>query len=134
MSHQSLLISASARVASAVATLLVVAAIVFFVMRFVPGDPVLNWLGTSFEQADYDRLRAQYGLDLPLAQQFLIWFTNLLKGDLGYSVLTQLSVSGELMRRLPATLELILLALAVALLSQRLSGGPGVVADWPRRT
>ena len=127
MSHQSLLISASARVASAVATLLVVAAIVFFVMRFVPGDPVLNWLGTSFEQADYDRLRAQYGLDLPLAQQFLIWFTNLLKGDLGYSVLTQLSVSGELMRRLPATLELILLALAVAL---PLGIGSGIWAAW----
>ena len=40
--------SALVRIATAVATLLVVAAIVFFVMRFVPGDPILNWLGTSY--------------------------------------------------------------------------------------
>jgi peptide/nickel transport system permease protein len=127
LSNRGLLFSASARVATAAATLLVVAAIVFFVMRFVPGDPVLNWLGTSYEKADYDRLRAQYGLDLPLLQQFLIWFTNLLHGDLGFSVLTQLSVSEELWRRLPATLELILLALAVAL---PLGIGSGIWAAW----
>ena len=127
MSSRSLFVSACARVATAAATLLVVAAIVFFVMRFVPGDPVLNWLGTSYEKADYDRLRAQYGLDLPLIQQFLIWFTRLFQGDLGYSVLTQLSVSAELLRRLPATLELILLALAVAL---PLGIGSGIWAAW----
>ena len=119
--------SAFARVATAGATLLVVAAMVFFVMRFVPGDPVLNWLGTSYEKADYDRLRALYGLDLPLLQQFVIWFTHLFQGDLGYSVLTQLSVSQELLRRIPATLELILLALAVAL---PLGIGSGIWAAW----
>jgi peptide/nickel transport system permease protein len=127
LSNRGLLYSAGVRIATAAVTLLVVAAIVFFVMRFVPGDPVLNWLGTSYEKADYDRLRAQYGLDLPLFQQFLIWFTNLLQGDLGYSVLTQLSVSEELWRRLPATLELILLALAVAL---PLGIGSGIWAAW----
>lgn len=127
MTTRSLLPSALARVATAAITLLVVAAIVFFVMRFVPGDPVLNWLGTSFEQADYDRLRRQYGLDLPLAQQFLIWFTRMFQGDLGYSVLTQLSVSEELLRRLPVTVELILLALAIAL---PLGIGSGIWAAW----
>ena len=127
MSTRGLLLSIGARVATAAATLLVVAAIVFFVMRFVPGDPVLNWLGTSYEKADYDRLRALYGLDLPLLQQFLIWFTRLFQGDLGYSVLTQLSVSAELLRRIPATIELILLALAVAL---PLGVGSGIWAAW----
>ena len=127
MSTRGLLLSIGARVATAAATLLVVAAIVFFVMRFVPGDPVLNWLGTSYEKADYDRLRALYGLDLPLLQQFLIWFTRLFQGDLGYSVLTQLSVSEELLRRIPATIELILLALAVAL---PLGVGSGIWAAW----
>ena len=73
------------------------------------------------------RLRAQYGLDLPLMQQFLIWFVHLLQGDLGYSVLTQLSVSDELLRRIPATLELILLALAVSL---PLGIGSGIWAAW----
>lgn len=127
MSSRSLLLSACGRIASAAVTLLVVAAIVFFVMRFVPGDPILNWLGTSYEKADYDRLRSQYGLDLPLLQQFLIWFTRMFQGDLGYSVLTQLPVAQELMRRLPATIELILLALAIAL---PLGIGSGIWAAW----
>ncbi len=127
MSSRSLLLSAGGRIASAAITLLVVAAIVFFVMRFVPGDPILNWLGTSYEKADYDRLRNQYGLDRPLLQQFLIWFTRMFQGDLGYSVLTQLPVSAELLRRLPATLELIVLALAVAL---PLGVGSGIWAAW----
>ena len=119
--------SALVRIATAVATLLVVAAIVFFVMRFVPGDPILNWLGTSYEKADYDRLRALYGLDLPLLQQCFIWFGRLFQGDLGYSVLTQLSVSTELLRRIPVTLELIALALLVAL---PVGIGSGIWAAW----
>lgn len=127
MLGQGLFFSALTRAATAAATLLVVGAIVFFVMRFVPGDPVLNWLGTSYEKADYDRLRALYGLDLPLLQQFLIWFTRLFQGDLGYSVLTQLSVSDELLRRLPATLELIVLALLIAL---PVGIGAGILAAW----
>lgn len=127
LSSRGLVWSALLRIASAAATLLVVAAIVFFVMRFVPGDPVLNWLGTSYEKSDYDRLRALYGLDLPLHQQFLTWLLHLFQGELGYSVLTQLSVSEELWRRLPATLELIVLALAVAL---PLGIGSGIWAAW----
>jgi peptide/nickel transport system permease protein len=109
------LFSALVRIATAAATLLVVAAIVFFLMRAIPGDPILNWLGSSYEKADYDRLRALYGLDRPLIQQFFIWFKHLFQGDLGYSVLTQLSVTGELFRRIPVTIELIVLALLVAL-------------------
>ena len=119
--------SAVARIATAAATLLVVAAIVFFVMRSIPGDPVLNWLGSSYEKADYDRLRALYGLDLPLVQQFFIWFKHLFQGDLGYSVLTQLSVTAELVRRIPVTVELIVLALLVAL---PLGIGSGIWAAW----
>ena len=122
-----LFFSALARIATAAATLLVVAAIVFFLMRAVPGDPILNWLGSSYEKADYDRLRAVYGLDLPLMQQFFIWFKHLFQGDLGYSVLTQLSVTTELLRRIPVTVELIVLALLVAL---PVGLGAGIWAAW----
>ena len=122
-----LFFSALARIATAAATLLVVAAIVFFLMRAVPGDPILNWLGSSYEKADYDRLRAVYGLDLPLMQQFFIWFKHLFQGDLGYSVLTQLSVTAELLRRIPVTVELIVLALLVAL---PVGLGAGIWAAW----
>ena len=83
--RNALLLTALARIATAAATLMVVAAIVFFVMRLVPGDPVLNWLGSNYDKADYDRLRALYGLDKPVLQQFFIWVERLFHGDLGAS-------------------------------------------------
>ena len=86
--RKGLFVSALARVATAASTLAVVAAIVFFLMRAVPGDPVLNWLGSSYDKADYDRLSALYGLNLPLLEQFVIWVQRLFHGDLGTSVLT----------------------------------------------
>jgi peptide/nickel transport system permease protein len=125
--RQGLFISALARVATAAATLAVVAAIVFFLMRAVPGDPVLNWLGSSYDKADYDRLSALYGLNLPLPEQFLIWVQRLVHGDLGMSVLTHLSVTEELARRIPVTVELILMALLVALPT---GIGAGIWAAW----
>ncbi len=113
------------RLALAATTLLVVAAIVFFLMRAIPGDPVLIWLGTSYDPETYARLKALYGLDRSLGEQFLIWLGNLLQGDLGKSVLTQLPVSTELLRRVPVTVELILMALIIAIL---LGGGAGIWA------
>lgn len=125
--RNALLLTALARIATAAATLMVVAAIVFFVMRMVPGDPVLNWLGSNYDKADYDRLRALYGLDKPVLQQFFIWVERLFHGDLGASVLTNLSVVDELVRRIPVTVELIILALLVAL---PVGIGSGIWAAW----
>jgi ABC-type dipeptide/oligopeptide/nickel transport system permease component len=125
--RNALLLTALARIATAAATLMVVAAIVFFVMRLIPGDPVLNWLGSNYDKADYDRLRALYGLDKPVLQQFFIWVERLFHGDLGASVLTNLSVVDELVRRIPVTVELIILALLVAL---PVGIGSGIWAAW----
>ncbi len=125
--RNALFLTALARIATAAATLMVVAAIVFFLMRLIPGDPVLNWLGSNYDKADYDRLKALYGLDLPVWQQFFIWVQRLLHGDLGSSVLTNLSVVEELVRRIPVTVELIVLALLVAL---PVGIGSGIWAAW----
>ncbi len=125
--RNALFLTALSRIATAVATLLVVAAVVFFLMRLIPGDPVLNWLGSNYDKADYDRLKAFYGLDLPVGQQFFVWVQRLFQGDLGSSVLTNLSVVEELLRRIPVTVELIVLALLVAL---PVGIGAGIWAAW----
>lgn len=115
----------SARLASAAVTLFVIAAVVFFLMRAIPGDPVLIWLGTSYDPQTYARLKEIHGLDRGLIEQFFIWFGHLLRGDLGNSVLTQLPVTQELLRRAPITIELMLMALFVAIL---FGGGAGLWA------
>ena len=125
--RNALLLTALSRIATAAATLIVVAAVVFFLMRLIPGDPVLNWLGSNYDKADYDRLKAFYGLDLPVWQQFFVWVQRLFHGDLGASVLTNLSVVEELVRRIPVTVELIGLALLVAL---PVGIGAGIWAAW----
>lgn len=125
--RNALFLTALSRIATAAATLIVVAAVVFFLMRLIPGDPVLNWLGSNYDKADYDRLKAFYGLDLPVWQQFFVWVQRLLHGDLGASVLTNLSVVEELVRRIPVTVELIGLALLVAL---PVGIGAGIWAAW----
>ena len=125
--RNALFLTALSRIATAAATLIVVAAVVFFLMRLIPGDPVLNWLGSNYDKADYDRLKAFYGLDLPVWQQFFVWVQRLFHGDLGASVLTNLSVVEELVRRIPVTVELIGLALLVAL---PVGIGAGIWAAW----
>jgi len=66
-------------------------------------------------QADVDRLRALYGLDLPIAQQFVVWLKAVLGGDFGISISRRQSVIELILGRLPATLELVLLATLIAL-------------------
>ena len=93
-----------------------VATIVFFLLHLVPGDPVDILLGESALPANKEALRAELKLDRPLLQQYLSYWGNLLQGDLGKSLLSKRSVSELLLERIPATIELALMALTVALL------------------
>jgi len=96
-------------------TLFGVAVVVFVLLRVVPGDPVAMMIPPGASQADIDRLRALYGLDLPIFQQFAVWLKAVLGGDLGISISRRQSVVGLILGRLPATLELVLLATLIAL-------------------
>lgn len=69
------------RLVMAVLTLMGVAVIVFCLLRIVPGDPVAMMISPSATPADIAALRAHYGLDLGLPQQFAIWFGDVLKGS-----------------------------------------------------
>ena len=104
------------RLVTTAVTLLGVAVIVFVVIRVVPGNPIALMLPPGATEADIARLTAFYGLDKPLPQQFLIWASGVLHGDFGTSITTRQPVLSQVLDRLPATLELSIMALVIAVL------------------
>jgi len=103
-----------ARLISMALTLVGVAIVVFVLIRVAPGNPIAMMLPPGATQADIDQLTAMYGLDKSLFQQFIIWAGNALQGDFGNSITLRLPVSELVLERLPATLELSVLALFIA--------------------
>lgn len=97
-------------------TLFGVAIIVFFVIRVVPGNPIAMMLPPGATEADVARLTALYGLDKSIPQQFLIWGSAVLQGDFGMSITARQPVLDLVLGRLPATLELSVLALLIAVI------------------
>jgi ABC-type dipeptide/oligopeptide/nickel transport system permease component len=102
------------RLVTTAITLVGVAVIVFVTIRIVPGNPIAMMLPPGATDEDIARLTALYGLDKSIPQQFLIWITGVLHGDFGTSITTRQPVLGLVLGRLPATLELSILALAIA--------------------
>ncbi len=103
------------RLILAAVTLLGVAVVVFVLVRVVPGDPVAMMIAPGASDADIAALRARYGLDLPVPQQFMVWIKGILAGDFGTSFSLRQGVVGLVLGRIPATLELAGLALAIAM-------------------
>ena len=95
-------------------TLFGVCVIVFILLRVVPGDPIAMMIPPGASPADIDRLRAFYGLDQSILQQFLTWFGQALTGNFGRSISLHQNVFELVLARLPATLELSLLATLIA--------------------
>ncbi|MGA2291942.1 ABC transporter permease [Bradyrhizobium sp.] len=95
-------------------TLFGVAVIVFVLLRVVPGDPIAMMIPPGATPADIDRLRAFYGLDQPIPQQFVTWLGQALSGNFGRSISLHQRVFELVLARLPATLELALLATLIA--------------------
>jgi peptide/nickel transport system permease protein len=91
-------------------TLFGVGVIVFILLRVVPGDPIAMMIPPGASSADIERLRAFYGLDRSILQQFIAWFGQALTGDFGRSISLHENVFELVLARLPATLELALLA------------------------
>jgi peptide/nickel transport system permease protein len=102
-------------------TLLGVAAIVFLIMRVIPGDVALLILGGDdgggqIDQAQLDALRKQLGLDQPLIVQFGAWLWGVLQFDFGKSLWTGAPVTEELLIRLPVSLQLAFMATLVSVI------------------
>ncbi len=104
----------AARLALVPVMLLLIASLVFLLLRVAPGDPVDAVLGTRAPEAARAALRSQLGLDQPLLQQYGHFLLNLLRGDLGESLNSQEPVSRIIGQSLPASLELGLTALLLA--------------------
>ena len=104
------------RLAMAAITLIGVAVVIFVLLRVVPGDPIAMMISPGASAADIAALRAHYGLDASLPVQFLVWARNLLHGDFGTSISLHRDVLSILAERLPATLELAVAALVLAVL------------------
>ena len=96
--------------------------IVFTISRAVPGDPALLLSGEGATKEDIQNLRKQWGLDKPAYQQYLIYLKNLLRGDLGKSIFTGRPVTHDLKLFFPATLELTVVSLFIAVVLGMLSG------------
>lgn len=104
------------RLLQVIPTMLVITLVVFAMMQAIPGDPIITLLGDAYDEEDAAELRKEYGLDRPVVVQYFSWLGKLIKGDWGESILTGRSVLRDVWIRLPITLELIVLAMIVALL------------------
>ena len=103
-------------------TLLLVAVLVFFMLHLVPGDPVTVMLGTDATVEDVVRVTKELGLDQPLHTQFVLWMSNLLRGDFGLSIHSKIPVGQSIGERFPVTIVLTTLALIFSLLIALPSG------------
>ena len=116
-------------------TLFGVAVIVFVLLRVVPGDPIAMMIPPGASETDIGRLRALYGLDQPILHQFVAWLGQVASGDFGRSISVRQNVFDLLLMRLPATIELTLLATSIAVVVGVLAALTGILlrgrrAEW----
>jgi peptide/nickel transport system permease protein len=90
------------------------ATLVFFMLRMIPGDPVIQMLGPEYTPEAAAALRAKLGLDEPLLVQYLRWMGNILHGDLGGSIASGETVADAIKSGLPKTLSLATVSFVIA--------------------
>jgi peptide/nickel transport system permease protein len=102
------------RLAGALPNLIGVVVITFVLTRALPGDPAAYFAGAAATPEAVEQVRRSLGLDQPLPVQFGHYVLQLVRGDLGNSLTTGQPVATELLSRLPASMEMVLLALLLA--------------------
>ncbi|OUM02280.1 glutathione ABC transporter permease GsiC [Variovorax sp. JS1663] len=116
-------------------TLLIVAVLVFLFVHMLPGDPARLAAGPDASPETVALVRADLGLDKPMPQQFLNFFTNILQGDFGRSLRSKRPVSTEIAERFMPTLLLTLTSMAWAVVFGMAIGITSAVYrnQWPDR-
>jgi peptide/nickel transport system permease protein len=104
------------RILLTIPVLIGVATLVFALIHLVPGDPAQSMLGDGASAKEVEDLRVRLGLDRPLLEQYLRFMRGAIAGDLGTSFRTSQPVVAAIWERVPATIELALAAMSVALL------------------
>lgn len=103
------------RIATMVIQVFLVATVVFLMMRMVPGDPARAILGESANEDQVAVMRGRLGIDRPLTTQYTSWFGDIMQGNLGKSVISGRSVSGDIQNRIWNSLEIILVSIIISL-------------------
>ncbi|WBY03030.1 ABC transporter permease [Ramlibacter tataouinensis] len=115
------------RIAATLPVLVIVALIVFLMLRLAPGDPAAAILGDNASSEAMKNVRTQLGLEQSIPVQFFQWSARLLSGDLGESYFLKQSVTGLIAQRIEPTLSLAALTLVVTVL---IAVPLGVLAAW----
>ena len=102
------------RVLLAIPALFGLALLTFVLIHAVPGDPAAVLAGDQATPQQIEALRAQYGFDKPIFEQFVIYISQLARGSFGISYMTQRPISLEIVERIPATFELSLFSMTLA--------------------
>ena len=116
-------------------TLLIMALLIFFMIDLIPGDPVALMLGMEASGEAIAEMRHNLGLDRPLTERLLDWFSSLFRGDLGDSIFMRKPVTALLAERFTVTLGMTALSLLVAVVVGVCAGiiaalNQGRLADW----
>ncbi len=119
------------RVLWALPTLLLVAVLVFVMIRLIPGDPAVVILGDSGTPEQIAELRVRLGLDQPITTQFFLWFSNVLHGDLGQSITSGEAVLPLIWERFQVSAVIVLVAVFAATL---VAVPAGLFAAWKQNT
>ena len=106
------------RLVQSIVLLFIISAVVFSLLHAVPGGPLAIYLeNPNVRPQDIERLKHSLGLDRSLVAQYLTWLGGFVRGDWGYSLSDGRPVTERIVERVPATLELVGLSLAVALIA-----------------
>jgi len=119
------------RVAHAVFVIWMVATAVFAGLRLIPGGPERAVFGVNAQPEAVEAFREEYGLNLPLHEQYINWMSDLLVGDLGSSMTQSREVTGLIMQTGPRTLSIAAVGIIIGLL---ISIPAGIVSATHRRT
>ena len=119
------------RLLATIPVMAVVAIFVFLLLRIAPGDPAALIAGDNATSAQIEEIRQRLGLNLPIWEQFFLWAGDILGGDLGKSIFSNMPVTTLIAQRLEPTLMLTLATLIVAI---SLAIPLGVIAAWKART
>lgn len=119
------------RLLATIPVMLMVAVLVFLMLRLTPGDPAAIMAGDNASSAEVEVIRAGLGLDRPLPVQFAIWFGDLLRGDLGESFFFKRPVTDLILQRIGPTLSLATTTIVIAIL---VAVPLGVLAAWRHGT
>lgn len=104
------------RLSQVAVVVLLVCVTIFVLTNLLPGDPTVTILGEEASQEQRAKARADYGLDLPAPVRFVRWLGHAASGDLGRSLRSNEPVVRMLADRIPVTLQLTLMSIAVAIL------------------